>query len=102
MTLRKFYKSVILLTLTILSSPAHTAEQQCVMTNTKMFDGLLATVPFQDRTCRQLESAKNIQVNDKALTLAGRTKQLGLNNSWTTFVRIRCENNGNNWSPCGT
>lgn len=102
MTLRKFYKSVILLTLTIfLSSPAHTAEQQCVMTNTQMFDGLLAKVPFEDRTRRKLESAKNIQVNDKALTIAGRTTQLGLNNSWTTFVRIRCEKNGNNWSPCG-
>ena len=66
-----------------------------------MFDGLLSKVPFEDRTRRALESTRNIQVKDKSLTIAGRTRQLGLNNSWTTFVKIKCEKNGNNWSPCG-
>ena len=101
LSIKYLKNSLIVAAALFLSSPAHTAEQQCRMINTQMFDGLLSKVPFKDRTRRELESVRNIQVNDKALTIAGRTRQLDLNNSWTTFVKIRCENNGNNWSPCG-
>ena len=101
LSIKYLKNSLIAAAALFLSSPAYTAEQQCRMINTQMFDGLLSKVPFKDRTRRELESVRNIQVNDKALTIAGRTRQLDLNNSWTTFVQIRCENNGNNWSPCG-
>lgn len=101
LSVKYLQNSLIIAAALFLSSPAHAAEQQCTMINTQMFDGLLSTVPFEDRTRRALESVRNIQVKDKSLTIAGRTRQLGLNNSWTTFVSIRCEKNGNNWSPCG-
>ncbi len=88
----------------VLFFPAHlsAAEQSCTMTKSKMYDGLLNQVPFMPSTKTSLESARSIKLNDDTLTIAGWTIDLRSDGKWKKFIRVECEKNGNDWSPCGS
>ena len=101
MKLANRYLQILFCTLISLPASTFAAEQACKMTDNVMYDGLLARVPFLKRTRTQLVSARSFTLDGNNLSMNGRTITPSMDGSWKHDVDVRCERNGNDWSPCG-
>jgi len=74
----------------------------CKLNKNSVFERMLVTEGFIPRAVKQLNSLREIEVVDDVFLFGSKKIKPDEDGAYTRYIHVRCVDNVNNWSRCGT